>query len=306
MAKTTTANPFEENGQSNQWVKWLLTHAWNIITKENLFKGRLSRGEYRIITLLFWAATSLIGLVLSPLWSVWSIISLLVWLVALVYHIGFGIKRSHDLDKSGWYWYQPLIAMLIIPIVMMILTFGRLFIVNAQDETQFRKQYDAGAPSLPWLNTSSYDVSAAPDTIIWSVWNAMNWVLWIIALWLLIWFLVIAIKLSFFKWTQWDNSYGADRLPSQPTSNSMYWWIGIGLAILSMVFSALNPSQQLQNDKFEQMMKQKMWWSMTIPSDDMMNQIDIDTTQPVDQQIDTAIQAQDASAIVDATIATGN
>jgi hypothetical protein len=37
-----------------------------------------------------------------------------------------------------------------------------------------------------------------------------------------------------------------------------------------------------------------------------MNQLDIDTTQPLDQQIDTAVKAEDASAIADTTIATGN
>jgi hypothetical protein len=41
-------------------------------------------------------------------------------------------------------------------------------------------------------------------------------------------------------------------------------------------------------------------------TNDTMNQINIDSTQPLDQQINTAIQAEDTSAIADVTTATGN
>ena len=37
-------------------------------------------------------------------------------------------------------------------------------------------------------------------------------------------------------------------------------------------------------------------------SNDMMNQININTTKPVNQQIDNAIQLEDKSAITNATV----
>jgi hypothetical protein len=41
-------------------------------------------------------------------------------------------------------------------------------------------------------------------------------------------------------------------------------------------------------------------------SEDIMNQIDVDYTQPLDQQIDTAIQVEDTSATIEATTANSN
>ena len=118
----------------------------------------------------------------------------------------------------------------------------------------------------------------------------------------LIWMTLVLVKTWCYKGTIWDNMYWADRLPNQPISNWIYWWIGIILAILSTIFSVLNPSQQLQNNTINQMIQQKIWWSMMPSSNDMMNQININTTQPVNQQIDNAIQLEDKSAITNATV----
>ena len=41
-------------------------------------------------------------------------------------------------------------------------------------------------------------------------------------------------------------------------------------------------------------------------TDDIMNQINIDSTQSLDQQIDSTLQAEDQAAIMEATTASGN
>ncbi len=271
MANTTTANPFEENGQSNQWVKWLLTHARNIITKESWTKGRLSRGEYWISILVLGTMSSLVSLILSQFGFIGMWLGAMISIISWVRGIGMVIRRSHDLNQNGWYYFKPL-----------LITLGVILWV-----------------ALSWVMLGKLLTN-----------NMINWILWIIVLiWmiaLIIWMFIVMIKSLFYKGTSWENTYGADRLPSQPTWNWMYWGIGIALAILSMIFDSFNPSQQVQNGKIEQMIQQRMWSSITMPSDDMMNQIDIDPTQSLDQQINTAIQAEDTQAITETTTAIGN
>lgn len=229
------------------WIKWLLNHAWTIITKEPFFKGRLSRGEYWTVTMILLAATAIIGLILSLLWWVGETITLLVWIVSLVYQINFSIRRSHDLDKSWWYWYKPLIAVMAVWIIFLFLRFWWFMIssfVSAQGSA---------------FDPQNIDYTASPPTIIGSVGSILNRGLWLVALWFLIWMIIVWVKITFFKGSLWDNKYWADRLINQPQQDGSYWIVGILLLIINIVISTFNPNQQTPESQIESFLKQQMW-----------------------------------------------
>jgi uncharacterized membrane protein YhaH (DUF805 family) len=221
----------------SSWSFWgLIRHCWNLIWRWSFSDGRVSRGEYWIswllLSLLLSIATfALRGLVFG-LWfiSEWAVVQVLLTLIVLligvilpliagIYQIKFIIKRSHDLDKSGWYIYIPLLGLLI-----------SLVIGGAR--ARFNGLSDAFI---------SRDLAKIQSSVA-------NPVIGIVAL-LSVIFVVRAIArgivLGFFRWTKWDNQYGPDPLANNLSTTWLCRWVALSLLILNIIMSSLSAALQL-------------------------------------------------------------
>lgn len=68
------------------------------------FQGRLNRQPYIHCMIVIWIASTVIGLMINSATS--TLISLLFGIISLVIAasaISLGVRRLHDLDKSGWW-----------------------------------------------------------------------------------------------------------------------------------------------------------------------------------------------------------
>jgi hypothetical protein len=78
-------------------------------------ENRISRGGYWLRWLIVFGISIVITLVAQARSLVGAIIELAISLAMTIYMIVMGVRRMHDLDKSGWF--------ILIPIYNLILTF---------------------------------------------------------------------------------------------------------------------------------------------------------------------------------------
>ena len=81
-------------------------------TRYNDFQGRSRRSEYWWVYLFNAIAAAVIGAILPDIAWIWS-------LVTLVPGIALGIRRMHDIGKSGWWLFISLVP-LAGPIILLI------------------------------------------------------------------------------------------------------------------------------------------------------------------------------------------
>lgn len=84
-----------------------------IVKKIISFEGRLNRQPYAQCILVIWLLSAILGWVVDS--STSGLLAILVGIISLamaISAISFGVRRLHDLDKSGWW-----ILIAIIPIV---------------------------------------------------------------------------------------------------------------------------------------------------------------------------------------------
>lgn len=83
------------------------------------FEGRATRAEFWWFFLFNFLLTFILGLLGKPgtiLSSIWSIAILLP-------QLGLGVRRLHDIGKSGWYWLIALIP--IVGWILVIIWFAK-------------------------------------------------------------------------------------------------------------------------------------------------------------------------------------
>ena len=81
------------------------------LKKYAVFEGRARRKEYWLFILLFMICYT-IGLLIDATAATPGIFSSLVTLGLLVPAIAVGVRRLHDIDKSGWFYIASVIPLL--------------------------------------------------------------------------------------------------------------------------------------------------------------------------------------------------
>jgi uncharacterized membrane protein YhaH (DUF805 family) len=84
------------------------------------FSGRAPRSEYWyyvLFTILVAMATGIVDMMLFPAWTGFSPITSLANLLLLLPSISVGIRRLHDVDRSGW-WF--LLAFTVIGVLVLL------------------------------------------------------------------------------------------------------------------------------------------------------------------------------------------
>lgn len=191
---------------SQMWLLELFGHARN----KRLTPGdRISRWEYLIATVPFSIITTILSvLVYKTLWLNWyTVVSIVLGIISLIMSIRLVVARFHDLDKS-WrnvFWFlSPIVIW-----ILWLLFYGWLF-----------------------LSKNNYWINISNDII-----NIANIILWISILVSLIFLIILAVQLIFYKWTVGTNRYGNDPLPNQPTSNLNYRLIYIFTLLITGILS---------------------------------------------------------------------
>ena len=90
-----------------------------VFKKYATFKGRASRSEYWWY-MLFASLISLLGAVIaSTLYGDPSELTLfdIVWLLIFLPGLAVGIRRLHDVNKSGWWLIFPLASLILTPVI---------------------------------------------------------------------------------------------------------------------------------------------------------------------------------------------
>ncbi|HKH00969.1 MAG TPA: DUF805 domain-containing protein [Bradyrhizobium sp.] len=84
------------------------------------FSGRAPRSEYwyfALFAFLVGVATSIVDMLLFPIWTNFSPINSLASLALLLPSIAVGVRRLHDIDRTGWW---VLIAFTVIGILLLL------------------------------------------------------------------------------------------------------------------------------------------------------------------------------------------
>ena len=84
-----------------------------ILKKFFTFEGRLNRQPYVQAVLFIWVISAVLGWMVDS--STSGLLAILVGIISLammVAAISFGIRRLHDLDKSGWWFLIALIPLI--------------------------------------------------------------------------------------------------------------------------------------------------------------------------------------------------
>lgn len=185
----------------------------SLIRKGKFVQWRISRWEYWISYLILVALSSTIGTILRHLaGGIGELIASIIGIIFSIFQIKLIIKRSHDIEESARYSFVPLFIMLGIGLVSALILPK---IINTQGV------FTDGAAFQSFL-------TARPSLLAWGL--------------LLITFVRLIIrscKLIFQKWTMWENTYGANPLDHQTSSNKRYRVLGCAMVLISTIASAL-------------------------------------------------------------------
>ena len=72
------------------------------------FNGRADRKEFWSSFLAYFVVNLILGFIPG---TVGLIIQIIFWLATLLPTLGVGVRRLHDINKSGWYWLIGLIPL---------------------------------------------------------------------------------------------------------------------------------------------------------------------------------------------------
>jgi uncharacterized membrane protein YhaH (DUF805 family) len=250
-----------EQAQSavKQNVWWLIKHAWNILFKHNSWNERISKGENLAAGLILWIVSAIAMLLAALVWW-WSTVSIVLVVIIYIAMLYFVLKLMKQRFNDLGIWQKWMRWTIAGGI-----GWGLLFLL-------------AGA-----ITTKSI------------VWWVIIGIIAAIILWFVLWHNLLS---QYETGSEGDNRYGSDPLPRQPRSNRAYIVLGLMPVLLWLWLILSGVGGWLLMSKFW-INPSMLWWSIMMSGDNMMDQIDIDTTQPVGQQIDTAIQAEDTSAIAE-------
>ena len=108
-----------------------LDPANDVTIKEKYFnyKGRLNRKRYFFRTLI---ASVIFGIVAAILALISPILAAPIWILSAAVGIMLGIRRCHDLDKSGWFY-----LLIFIPIVNFFVALYLLFAIGTIGPNQY-------------------------------------------------------------------------------------------------------------------------------------------------------------------------
>lgn len=120
-----TAGPEEDlTGRSKpSWFESCLAYFNRAISRFARFSGRASRAEYWyffLAVLLLNVVLTLLGLVFSEsvLGDLMELLSSVFLLFVLIPSISIGVRRLHDVNRSGW-WYWLILVPLVGPLVLL-------------------------------------------------------------------------------------------------------------------------------------------------------------------------------------------
>lgn len=95
----------------------------SFISRYTDFKGRSARSEFWWVVLAIFIANIIIGLMTALVGdTLGGILSLLFTLAIIIPYIALGIRRFHDLDKSGWWFLTLLIPLVNLVIILIFFT----------------------------------------------------------------------------------------------------------------------------------------------------------------------------------------
>ena len=123
--------PDTSNGQFAFSDNDKLDPANDVTIKEKYFnyKGRLNRKRYFFRTFIVGFIFGLVGTLLS---AVSPILAIPIWIIYAASGITLGIRRCHDLDKSGWFY-----LLMCIPFVNIVIGLYLLFAVGTIGPNQY-------------------------------------------------------------------------------------------------------------------------------------------------------------------------
>lgn len=242
---------------------WLLKHCRKLIRTWSFTTGRISRWEYLVSYLIISLLWSISAAVLWQLgWETGTQLSWIIGIILGLFGIKLIIKRSHDIEKSGRYYFLPLFLI----IAMLIIAAGYVLSQGLFSIWE----------SNPWLQ-----ISAIPPVLLW-VFGAIMW-------WLSIWFIIRVCMIVFKVGARSDNLYGSDPLVWQPNSNNMYrvvWLCALALSMIIWSFGKPAPvsydlnSPNMQGSDTDTVTTSQSLWA---PED----YEDTSATEPIDTSADT-------------------
>ena len=83
------------------------------------FEGRATRAEFW----WFFLFTSILGLIFGCCGKVGTVLSLVFGVALLLPQIGVGVRRLHDINKSGWFYLLDLIPL--VGVIILIVWWAR-------------------------------------------------------------------------------------------------------------------------------------------------------------------------------------
>lgn len=189
----------------------LIRHCRKLIRTWSFAKWRISRGEYIISYLIISLLGAVIGTVLRNIGGqTGSDISSIIGLILGIFGIKLIIKRSHDLGKSGRYYFIPLFVLIVVIIAGAAYAFSQGLI-------NFSEWSTAQLNSIPRAIWGAFGIALLASTI---------------------WFLVTVCMIIFKKGHQEENEYGSDPLAHQPSSNNNYWLVWLCVFFLSILIGS--------------------------------------------------------------------
>ena len=107
-----------------------------VLKQYAVFSGRARRKEYWMFTLFNFIISLMLSIAIGIIGSIigadLGIISWLYWLAILLPSIGVGVRRLHDIDRSGWW-----LLLSFIPILGWIV----LLVFHVKDSTPGENEY---------------------------------------------------------------------------------------------------------------------------------------------------------------------
>ncbi len=245
--------------KQNLW--WLIKHSFNILFKHNSRNERISKWERLVASMLIW----LIGIVSAMLalflgWGtvVWVILAAMIYIAVTYYLLKLLKQRFNDLNL----WAKGM-RRVIGWIIVTVIT---------------------------WLIAWTMAVESIITTIVFGLISlvALSFVLW------------YKLLTQFENGSQWNNKYGADPMTRQPHSNKPYIIFGAiipAIMYLVLMLIVLASGAMMNTTWINSSILWELWERSALIPSDSMNYINIDSTKPIDDQIDTEIQTEDESAL---------
>lgn len=89
----------------------------SVLKKYAVFSGRARRAEFWYFTLFSSIIMTGLGIIGSLISAQLSILTLLYWLGTLIPGLAVTVRRLHDTNRSGWWWFivfVPLIGFIVL------------------------------------------------------------------------------------------------------------------------------------------------------------------------------------------------